>query len=642
MPEDLRDPNAPVTERDIIDIAKTRFKEAMDHQASWREQAEEDYAFIAGNQWDQADIDLLKQQLRPAVTFNRVQPMVYAVAGHEVNNRQEVRYIPRELGDVGVNELLTGAADWVRDQCDAEDEESDAFWDTIVCGMGWTETRMDWESDPQGEIIIERVDPFEIWHDPSARKRNLSDARYVFRVKDMSVEDARALFPGFSVSTGTDQGWGMPIGNMAEPHHTIPGDQYKNDEDHSGQGHRKGARIVEYQWVELEPVVSMTDPVTGQVIDMSPEQAEPIIARMVASGIQTDVSQRTVRRVYRAFFAGDQTLEVGPNSDPERFTYQCITGKRDRNQNHWYGLVRSMKDPQRWSNKFFSQMMHIINTNAKGGLLAETNAFVDPRKAKEEWARADSIIDMEDGAISEGRIMPKPVAEVPISLVNMMQFSLEALPGVTGISMEMLGMADKVQPGVLEYQRRQAGLTILATLFDNLRRYRKQQGRVLLTFITRYISDGRLVRITGQDGSQQYVPLARNPSVRTYDVIVDDAPTSPNQKEKTWQIVQAMIPPPVMAQLPPPIQIALLRYSPLPESLINQLTELLQQAQQPDPMMQQAQQIQMAQAQADVQKTQSETAENAADRILKLVKAGAERAMVPAKIAQATQPRGNA
>jgi hypothetical protein len=94
--------------------------------------------------------------------------------------------------------------------------------------------------------------------------------------------------------------------------------------------------------------------------------------------------------------------------------------------------------------------------------------------------------------------------------------------------LELLGLRDANQAGVLEEHRKQAGMTILASLFDSLRRFRKRQGRVLLYYIMTYLSDGRLVRIVGDEGAK-YVPLIRQEGVAQYDVIVDDAPTSPQR-----------------------------------------------------------------------------------------------------------------
>jgi len=171
----------------------------------------------------------------------------------------------------------------------------------------------------------------------------------------------------------------------------------------------------------------------------------------------------------------------------------------------------------------------------------------------------------------------------------MMDFSFNNLPQVSGINLEMLGLVERDQPGVLEQQRKKAGYAILAVFFDSLRRYRKMKGRVRLYFIQHYISDGRLIRIKGKDSTWQYVPLVKQPDTATYDVIVDDAPMSPNQKEMTWQMMQSMMP--MLAKLNVPTEVwqIMLEYSPLPSSVsskINQaLTQAAQQPPEPDPEM---------------------------------------------------------
>ena len=107
------------------------------HANDWQEEARDSYDLVAGHQWSEQDKRAMEDAMRPVVTFNRVGTFVDSVSGLEISNRQEVSYIPRELGDVGVNELLTSAANWSRDLCDAEDEETEAFIDLLISGMGW-------------------------------------------------------------------------------------------------------------------------------------------------------------------------------------------------------------------------------------------------------------------------------------------------------------------------------------------------------------------------------------------------------------------------------------------------------------------------------------------------------------------------
>src|SRR5947208_220005 len=226
------------------------------------------------------------------------------------------------------------------------------------------------------------------------------------------------------------------------------------------------------------------------------------------------------------------------------FSFACITGEPDHNARTWFGLTRVMRDPQKWANKWLSQTLHILNASAKGGILAETDAFEDQRQAEDSYARPEAITWMRRGALSGAggsKFAPKPVAQFPAGYFNLMEFGISSIRDVTGINLELLGMRDVNQPGILESQRKQAAMTILATMFDSLRRFRKLVGRIRLYFIQNYLADGRLIRIAGRDGAS-VVPLLRDRTLGEYDVIVDDAPTSPNQKEANWAVIQSMLP----------------------------------------------------------------------------------------------------
>jgi hypothetical protein len=80
------------------------------------------------------------------------------------------------------------------------------------------------------------------------------------------------------------------------------------------------------------------------------------------------------------------------------------------------------------------------------------------------------------------------------------------------------------------------------------------------------------------------VPLVRQKDTATYDVIVDDAPMSPNQKEAVWGMIQQMMPLLAKLSIPPEIWPVILEYSPLPSGVSGKINEILaQKAQEPPP-----------------------------------------------------------
>ena len=116
----------------FLDTARQRFAERLD---AWYSEARDDYDFMAGRQWETDD----------------------------------------------AAEAYTEAARWARELSNAEHEESDALRDMLICGIGWTETRVDYTQDPDGRISIERIDPLEMDWDRAATRPGLTDRRWQCR-----------------------------------------------------------------------------------------------------------------------------------------------------------------------------------------------------------------------------------------------------------------------------------------------------------------------------------------------------------------------------------------------------------------------------------------------------------------------------
>lgn len=632
--------------------------QAQRRRKFWRTEATRAYQYVANQQWSEADINLLTEQHRPSVTFNRVAPIIKAVCGLEVNNRQTVAYLPRNMENNGADEARSGAVRWVRDECNAEDEESEAFRDNAICGEGWTETRMDYYADPKGKIVEERIDPLEMGVNDGASRKNYVDARMVYRIRDMDVEDAQALFKENFEPEALNAKW---LDDMVTPSDGGVGNKIDYpDQTRAAVGRGLGrvtkVRIIQVQWWDREPLFLVAQEGQQELSEMSPQEfqvyrdrvtameqsdaaaqkvhtaamaahpqavvdhADGILSGALPVGTPTPAEPQaptpkaptykfaeTKKKCYYEAFLGAGLLEKS-KMDMGEFRFVAMTGERDRDNRCFYGMLRDMFDPQMWANKWLSQTLHILNTNAKGGIMAETDAFVNVRKAETDWADNTKIIWVKPGSLEKNKIKERTPPPLPQGLGELMQFAISSLRDVTGVNLELLGQADREQAASLEVQRRQSAMTILATLFDSLRKFRKHQGRLLLHF-TDMLPEGTLVRIT-ENGLQKYIPFVKNRSAEEYDVIFDETPSSPDQKQATWAMTMQLLQGGV--QLPPPALIKLLKYSPYPESVVAEISDAMGFGQTMPPEIMQ-QKLQQAEQAVQVLKQELQKATDAAD-----------------------------
>lgn len=618
---------------DLLRYFKKEFTLDASHSSVWRQDAKGFFDFIAGRQWTPEEEAQLKGQLRPVIVFNRAITIIKAVAGFEINSRHEIQYVPRNTQDTAINELLSGASKWMAQDCDGEDEESEAFGHTLVCGMGWNEHRTDYEIDVQGKYIEEAISPLEMYWDRKARKKNISDARRKYRLRKMSLLDAMDMFPGYD-DLALDARWAVGL-HPEEETKTLEEKRRREENTIDNLSDDNEVHVLHCQWWEREPFWLVADPTTNQKREMTVPQYEELQKRLkLMKKVLPDFqpppfsSVKMMKRVYKQCFIGGEVLvskeldedsngvsDVMPGTIPAKdggspksfdgFTWTCITGEPDFNKRTWFGLVQIMKDPAKWSNKWLSQSMHIMNSQAKGGIMTEEDFAADMRKFEEDYAKPNAVTKVKKGALSNAngpKFVAKPVGEFPQGFYQLLEFAITSLRDVTGINLELLGQQDQNQPGILEAQRKQAGMTVLATMFDSLRRARKITGRIRLFMIQNYISDGRIIRITGPDGAQA-LPLLRDQCLGEYDVTVDDTPTSPNQKEANWAIIAPMLPmfKDQLAAMPE-LLVAILEYSPLPNRLVELLKALLAK---PNPQRDQAAQLATQKLVASINKDQS-------------------------------------
>jgi len=605
----------------IVKKVHTWFNDAQKKTRKWRLGAQEDYEFYAGDQWSEDDVTHLERNDRPVITFNRVAPVIDSISGSERNNRQEVKYLPRESNDGQVTEMFSAAGKWVRDESDAEDEESEAFVDCVITGMGWTETWISFQDEIDGKIMIDRVPPLEMYWDPDAKKRNLSDARYVMRIKIMEKDDIKRQFPGKKLNLAGDIGFTPQV--VEEPHDQDEARFYNKDQ--AGRKlERNEVSVAQVQWWEPVPLVRFFNPESNEEEELTGSEFDALQKTGVVQDLQDNFPDKFVpplrqtrRQYFQAFIVGRTMLKkevLHPMEDSviPGFTLKAITAKRDERNNVWFGVMKGMKDPQRWSNKFFSLILEIIQTNAKGGLIAEQGAFVNERQAEEDWSSPDSIVWVNTGTLSGEKpsVIPKPTAPFPSGIDRMMQFSISSTRETAGFNLEALGLAGRTQAGVVESSRIKQSMVTLSVIFDSMRRYRKEQGRVLLHFMRKYLQDGILMRVVGED---RFVKFSQNPEIKRFDIVVDQAPTSPTMKEETWAGLQQILPALIKAGLPIPPDI--IDFAPLPQSVITKIKQFyqsLQPGEQEQALKQASQQVGFQQQQADVKKTLSEADKNQA------------------------------
>jgi hypothetical protein len=506
-----------------LDKAKELFTEAVSADRTWQKEAREDFAFRDGFQWTSNERRLLQDEMRPCLTFNLTKSSIDLIMGMNEDNRIEYKCGPVDRTDGFLCDVLNDLAYWLQQNNRFGDEEDDALESAATAGRGYV--AIDFAPDPKrfGDIIMQEINVpvHEVHFDPSARKRDLSDASYIFWDRWLSVADFRVKYPKIKKkqiedfiagSAGSKDPWSAatPFDADAMNRDTRGVDYASDTTDYNTpldsefyDRSKNMIRVVQMEYWDVFKRNYVFYPKDKQWIEITGIPLKEAEAAFMEDfpGQQFMVETMMDKKVKWMQFTGDDILFEGDSPLPYPGFSICPTfvyaDASKRTANH-YGIVRLIKDPQREVNKRWSQALHLLNQQAQPGVYAETDAFVDVKQAEASLKEAGSITWVNPGAMNN-KIKERTVPRFPDAPMQMEQFSQEIIKKITGINPDLLGQdRGRQEPGVVIRLRQQQGLVLLKPLFKSFNNMKRDLFMRQLAVIMEYMPDSQILRILGE------------------------------------------------------------------------------------------------------------------------------------------------
>lgn len=516
----------------ILATALERFKRCEEAESENRSRAREDLSFSLGEQWDEA-VRRARQNdpngARPCLTVDKLDQYVRQVVNDARQNKPAIKPRAKDAGaDVETAEVLAGIVRHIEDQSSADIAYDTAAEMATRAGFGFLRVVTDYASDDgfeQDILIREVADPFSCYVDPDATQADGSDARYGFAWEDVPREQFTAQYPDAD-----------PCG-------------FEAASEGVGTWIREGTvRVAEYFAVEDEP----------QRVWQGPD----------GKASETEIQGATTRTVKRrkVMWRKITAREVLEEREwPSRYigivpVYGhriSVEGKRQIRS-----LIGPAKDAQRMYNYAASAFVERVALTPKAPYVA-TAAQIEGYEA--EWQTANT---------SNASVLPynpdpsapppqrQQAADIPAGWMAVMQSMEHDVQSALGMYNAAIGAPSNEKSGKAILARQREADVATFHVVDNLARAIRQVGRIVIDLIPRVYDTRRVVRILGEDGSEdfaridpeqpqasrevyddqgQVIERIYNPSVGRYDVTVTVGPAYSTKRQEAAEFLTQVV-----------------------------------------------------------------------------------------------------
>jgi hypothetical protein len=475
---------------DIVAEAREDFARAVEAAKDNHDRGEDDLRFgRLGEQWPD-QIKQLRGAERPMLTINKMPAFVRQVVNDARQNKPSIKVHPvddnadpetaRIIGDLIRNIEYTSSADVAYDT---------ATENAVSIGWGFFKIDLDYVHDDtfDMDIAIKRVaNPFSIYGDPYSQAADSSDWNTAWETEWMTFKDFEAQFPGEDKID-----WSSYCNDMYGNHRHMWVSE---------------SQVLVAKWWQREEIKRnlclMSD---GQVFDKDKYAKQKDF--WDGLGV-TCVKERQAKswKVTRRIMSGEKALETEAWPGiyipivPVYGDEVNVKGERVLRS-----LIHDAKDAQRQFNYWRTTATELVALSPRVPYIGPKGAFkTDAAKWKTINSQNHQYVEY------DGQQPPMRQPMDTGAAAGALQEALNAtddMKAIMGLYDASLGARSNETSGKAIMARQREGDVGTFHFQDNMARAVRHAGRILLDLIPKVYDQERIIRVIGEDGQQQAVPL---------------------------------------------------------------------------------------------------------------------------------------
>lgn len=443
-------------EKSVLDIALARYEDAKNYWTPIFDAYREDYLFYMGKQWSGSEEKKRQDANMSSLVYNTLPSKVKYIVNNARANTPAVKVHPITDGaNKDTAMVLDGTIKSIENRSNSKQSYLKALECASIGGIGAWDIDIDKNEYGQWEISYVRIqDPTTVLMDPAADNQDFSDARFAFRVIQITKDEFEERF-------GTEEA--VPTSNAWSDH-----SEWVNDEM---------VQIVEYWVKEDEKVIQYL--ITRD--------------RILSCTSKKDVDEEGVEHledylgayIPLCFLVGEEL---------------SIEGRKE-----YKGIVRDVKDMQYLLNLTKSKMADYIYQSSTEEWLAEVGHIAASKKM---WTgdglnnyRVKIYSDV-NGSKPE-RLSPIPP---PTGYIEAGKEADADIRATIGIRDPLQDIPASQSGKAIALQISQGNIGTFQFM-DNLNELIKYSGKVVLDLIQKYYTDAQILEIVGLDDQVTTVPV---------------------------------------------------------------------------------------------------------------------------------------